>query len=757
MEKHLLPANITIQQFRSLLTQYDTLLENISSANPAKPAQKSLLDLDRFRYQDAVKEFSSPNPRRPMTHDDVKTLVYWKLRHGKFRPTLMSLVASNDPELVKKIIQDATKEYWAGGDAFKTLLAISKLRGIGPATASLLLSVHDPDRVIFFSDEAYYWTCCGGKKSPIKYSTKEYQELNAAAQTLAKRLEVNATEIEKVAYVLIKAEPSLSAKDAKKAPSSEQKRGATTMATNFISTLEPDPIPLADRFSKIKRNLIACNEKAVADSFYRLLSQLRKEADRIAAAGSDIVPTIDYFHIHDEARVATFRQELRQRGVAVIRRVIPPNVAQSWKEETQEYLGDNPQTKGFPAQSPQLYDMYWSPGQVRARADSRLLEAQRFAMSVWHSSKDDALVSSNHPVAYADRFRVRTPGDTSLATGPHVDNGSVERWEPDGHGRAGTYAAIFQGRWEDYDPWDTSARLLATSDLYNSADSCSMFRMFQGWLSLSNIAPGCGSLLVLPMLQLSTAYLLLRPFFSPRFPPHRCPDAKTFLHPQNWNLNVSQTSVLHGAMPGYIQELSSALHPHLYLARTMVPVPHVAPGDYVLWHPDLVHATDPVHAGGLMNTPPYTPPPPVAPTTDASVLYIPACPLTPTNALYLSRQRRAFLLGHSAPDFENGGPGERDCLGRPGVQDVADAGGPEGLRSMGLLAWEEVEQEGDDDYDNGDGRPGDGGGGAAWGSKRERRRRERELLRLANGILFPDGGSGVGFDGMWSMERKRKR
>ncbi|KAI4593547.1 hypothetical protein KJ359_009233 [Pestalotiopsis sp. 9143b] len=139
-----------------------------------------------------------------MTHDDVKTLVDWKLRHGKFRPTLMKLVSSNDEQTVAEIIKEAIDAYWENQDASAALAAISKLKGIGPATASLLLSVHDPDRVIFFSDEAFWWLCCKGKKESIKYNPKEYQELNREAQALVKRLEVRATDVEQVAYVFMR-------------------------------------------------------------------------------------------------------------------------------------------------------------------------------------------------------------------------------------------------------------------------------------------------------------------------------------------------------------------------------------------------------------------------------------------------------------------------------------------------------------------------------------------------------------------------
>ncbi|GAW14115.1 hypothetical protein ANO14919_035090 [Xylariales sp. No.14919] len=603
-------------------------------------------------------------------------------------------------------------------------------------------------------------------------------------------------------------------------------------AHNITSMLDSvEPIPLSSRFAKLKRNMIACREKDVAESFYRLLRALRKEADDIATRGSDVIPTIDYFDIHDSAKASAFRKALRRRGVAVIRRVVPTTVAQAWKEETLDYIADNPQTRGYPPHDPQLFDLYWSPSQVRARADSRLLDAQRFAMRTWHANDERALVSTEYPVVYADRLRVRTPDDTSLAGGAHVDNGSVERWEPDGYGASGTYSPIFSGRWEDYDPWDSSARLRITTDLYNRSGSCSMFRMFQGILSLSSAPAGSGALTVCPMLQLSTAYLLLRPFFTPRYkdPAAKMMDGdmgmgsagrKTeldFLHPNNWNLNVSQTSILHGAVPGYVQELSSALHPHLQLERTMVSVPDLGPGDYVIWHPDAVHAVDtawftaanphtysppsyPFHLSGPSPSPfspmspsashsgsssrsgslssftfgstyrslsssssssmpsplyaqphrrtssaaappSYHPHPRHAPP-DTTILYIPACPLTQTNALYLSRQRRAFLLGLAAPDFfEAGSPGERDHAGRAGVQDVADAGGEEGLRSMGLTPWEP--RRIGSGSGSGSGSEKSKGGTSSSGARDREREKDAELLRLANSILFPDRFDGV--------------
>ena len=124
-------------------------------------------------------------------------------RHGKFRPTLMKLVSSNDPVLVENTVREAMSAY-EEHDAAAALKYFTKLKGIGPATASLLLAVHDPKRVIFFADEAFYWLCCDGRKDPIKYNAKEYEALSENALALCQRLGVAAVDVERVAFVLLR-------------------------------------------------------------------------------------------------------------------------------------------------------------------------------------------------------------------------------------------------------------------------------------------------------------------------------------------------------------------------------------------------------------------------------------------------------------------------------------------------------------------------------------------------------------------------
>lgn len=90
------------------------------------------------------------------------------------------------------------------------------MKGIGPATAALLLSTSDPEKLPFFSDELFRWACWenrsgAGWDRKIKYSIKEYRELKEKVDELRDRIGKGALEAEKVAYVLGKREADLSA------------------------------------------------------------------------------------------------------------------------------------------------------------------------------------------------------------------------------------------------------------------------------------------------------------------------------------------------------------------------------------------------------------------------------------------------------------------------------------------------------------------------------------------------------------------
>lgn len=135
-------------------------------------------------------------------------------KHGTYRPNLAKLVASNSVKDIRIATETSFSTYESKlSDPTKAFAPLTKLKGIGPATASLLLSCYDPINLPFFSDELYRYMHWQEAKSKgwdrkIGYTMKEYKELFKRVQELKKRLEaqskttVSAINIEKAAYVL---------------------------------------------------------------------------------------------------------------------------------------------------------------------------------------------------------------------------------------------------------------------------------------------------------------------------------------------------------------------------------------------------------------------------------------------------------------------------------------------------------------------------------------------------------------------------
>jgi hypothetical protein len=194
----------------------------------------------------------------------------------------------------------------------------------------------------------------------------------------------------------------------------QKKEGDISDAFASLSGMKFEP--LEPRFADVKSKLISGNEEAVQSSWNRLLTSLREEIPIIKQQGSNVIPEIDFKDIDDPS--PEFQSEHKIRGVAVIRNVLPREEALQLKEGIREYIKANPHTKAFPADNPQVYELYWSPSQIKARAHPNMIKAQKFLMEFWHSRDPDALVSSSHPTMYADRLRMRLPGKNPLGIIP---------------------------------------------------------------------------------------------------------------------------------------------------------------------------------------------------------------------------------------------------------------------------------------------------------------------------------------------------
>lgn len=112
----------------------------------------------------------------------------------------------------------------------------------------------------------------------------------------------------------------------------------------FVSLSGAEANQLPERYVDIKRGLVRGNEDRIIASWKRLLHELQSENEIIAREGSKVVPQIDFEDL--KSAPSWFHDEVKKRGVAVVRGVIPENEARQYKTDVEEYVTANPWTKG---------------------------------------------------------------------------------------------------------------------------------------------------------------------------------------------------------------------------------------------------------------------------------------------------------------------------------------------------------------------------------------------------------------------------
>ncbi|KAF7317164.1 hypothetical protein HMN09_00451300 [Mycena chlorophos] len=427
-------------------------------------------------------------------------------------------------------------------------------------------------------------------------------------------------------------------------------------------------------FAEVKAAVASNPDFGGPDAFARkakqawgeIISELREVTGRIEKEGQAYIPRVSFTDLQNGTLTAEKIAEVKRKGTVVITDVVEDETARGWKADLEEFVKKNPQTEGFPAEDKQFFMLYWTKSQVEARAHPNMLAATTWLNALYHPTGETSLpgVDLKTPLSYADRFRIRHPGGDWDRHPPHIDGGSIERWEDDKMRQC--FKHILDGRWREHDPYVLEPRIEARTSLYRRPNQSSVFRTFQGWLALSQTGPGNGTLRVFPDVLLSNAYIILRPFFRPLV----AADSEGIWDANNWELDIStpeMAGLTHGGhQPGFSLKPTPEGHPNMLLDKTMTSIPPVNPGDCVFWHCDVVHSVERFHTG----------------TEDSAVMYIPAVPLTPANKAYLARQVEAFKAGIPPPDFPVATTG-KDFVG---LGTEADLGGPAGRVAMGLAA-----------------------------------------------------------------------
>jgi len=111
---------------------------------------------------------------------------------GKAASLLQNLRRDQSADVVMSSVEDALKQ-------------VCNLKGVGPATGTLVLCVFQPDIVPFFEDELFFWLH-PDHTGKLKYDKKEYMSLLTKALEIILDRNIEARALEKTAYVVMHAD-----------------------------------------------------------------------------------------------------------------------------------------------------------------------------------------------------------------------------------------------------------------------------------------------------------------------------------------------------------------------------------------------------------------------------------------------------------------------------------------------------------------------------------------------------------------------
>ncbi|WP_394620352.1 YbiU family protein [Lentzea sp. JNUCC 0626] len=378
----------------------------------------------------------------------------------------------------------------------------------------------------------------------------------------------------------------------------------------MLPSWDTTPADLPRAIKEIKKAIrarIEASGRTVEEVFAVVEDRIRREVDDVRSGQG--WPVLDYADIESGAADSDL---VKRRGCLVIRNHFDRSQALAWDASIVDYVesndffahyrGPGDDFFGSVGSKPEIYPIYWSPAQTEARSHPRMATVQRFLNGLWHH---DGWFDPATDVGYPDRIRRRPPGTDSNGLGTHLDPGTLDLWMTAEYQQA--FRHLFDGTPEQYDPWDAAHR--TTGPQYPGTTMCSVFRTFQGWTALSDMAHDQGVLHTVPIPG-AMAYLMLRPLLDDVPDDEMC-----------------------GVTVNQVFPVSSEYHSLLLEALTGIPDVHV--GDSVWWHCDMIHSVAPVqNQEGWGN-----------------VMYIPAAPSCERNNLYQKQIHLAHVTGSSPSDF----------------------------------------------------------------------------------------------------------
>ncbi|CAK0784462.1 hypothetical protein CVIRNUC_007666 [Coccomyxa viridis] len=146
-----------------------------------------LEELERWFFDELPVAIAARSPKH-LTSEELVRIVDWKLTRGKWRPKLLDYAKSHSETTVRAATSAAfdiiSSTQSAQADLKAAMGSLTELKGIGPATASAILTAMSP-HVPFMSDEAMAAALKGKKEYTLPYFLKYAAAVEEKASSLS--------------------------------------------------------------------------------------------------------------------------------------------------------------------------------------------------------------------------------------------------------------------------------------------------------------------------------------------------------------------------------------------------------------------------------------------------------------------------------------------------------------------------------------------------------------------------------------------
>ncbi|HEX5414546.1 MAG TPA: hypothetical protein VFZ25_02695 [Chloroflexota bacterium] len=117
----------------------------------ARQGVAKLPELDRW-YREVLPGLIAAREPAYLTREELLRAVEWKMARGVWRGRNLALARSNSSETIEELSRDALRQIANGAPLNAPIATLSKLAGVGPATASAVVAAAAPAAYPFFDD-----------------------------------------------------------------------------------------------------------------------------------------------------------------------------------------------------------------------------------------------------------------------------------------------------------------------------------------------------------------------------------------------------------------------------------------------------------------------------------------------------------------------------------------------------------------------------------------------------------------------------